>query len=59
MSDSISLPSYTDYPLDLPFLNSNLRRSPAKPVIAYPESSGAGMGNWGISQHTDFYTVSR
>nr|XP_023648326.1 centrosomal protein of 57 kDa isoform X2 [Paramormyrops kingsleyae] len=43
MSDSISLPSYTDYPLDLPFLNSNLRRSPAKPVIAYPESSGAAI----------------
>ncbi|XP_048838118.1 centrosomal protein of 57 kDa isoform X2 [Brienomyrus brachyistius] len=43
MSDSISLPSYTDYPLDLPFLNSNLRRSPAKPVNAYPESSGAAI----------------
>uniref|UniRef100_W5MLH6 Centrosomal protein 57 n=1 Tax=Lepisosteus oculatus TaxID=7918 RepID=W5MLH6_LEPOC len=43
MSDTVSLPSYTDYPSERPFLNSSLRRSPNKPVKAYPESSSAAI----------------
>ncbi|XP_018604267.2 centrosomal protein of 57 kDa isoform X1 [Scleropages formosus] len=43
MSDNASLPSYSDYPLDRPFLNSLQRRSSSKPAKAYPESSSAAI----------------
>lgn len=33
---------YVVYPPDKPFLNSDLRRSPNKPTLAYPESNSRG-----------------
>ncbi|KAL4647100.1 centrosomal protein of 57 kDa isoform X1 [Arapaima gigas] len=43
MSDSVSLPSYADYPLDRPFLNSHRHLPSNKPIKAYPESSSAAI----------------
>ncbi|XP_066555332.1 centrosomal protein of 57 kDa isoform X1 [Amia ocellicauda] len=43
MSDTVSLPSYMDYPSERPFLNASLRRSPSRPVKAYPESSSTAI----------------
>ncbi|XP_078401921.1 centrosomal protein of 57 kDa-like isoform X2 [Cetorhinus maximus] len=39
ISDNLSVPSFTAYPTDKPFINADLRRSPDKPVVAYPESN--------------------
>ncbi|KAJ8410862.1 hypothetical protein AAFF_G00188190 [Aldrovandia affinis] len=40
MSDSLSLPSFTEYPLERPFINAKLpRRSLNRPVKAFPESN--------------------
>ncbi|XP_067890133.1 centrosomal protein of 57 kDa-like isoform X2 [Heterodontus francisci] len=38
-SDTLSVPSFSAYPMDKPFLNADLRRSPDKPVVAYPENN--------------------
>nr|XP_026690584.1 centrosomal protein of 57 kDa-like isoform X2 [Ciona intestinalis] len=38
-----SIASFQDYPTTRPFINSNLRRSPGKPVKAYPESSSKAV----------------
>uniref|UniRef100_H2YQQ4 Cep57 centrosome localisation domain-containing protein n=1 Tax=Ciona savignyi TaxID=51511 RepID=H2YQQ4_CIOSA len=38
-----SIASYQDYPANKPFINSNIRRSPNKPVKAYPESSSQAV----------------
>ncbi|XP_005611584.1 centrosomal protein of 57 kDa isoform X2 [Equus przewalskii] len=35
--------SYVVYPPDKPFLNSDLRRSPNKPTLAYPESNSRAI----------------
>ncbi|XP_065136386.1 centrosomal protein of 57 kDa isoform X1 [Paramisgurnus dabryanus] len=42
MSDSLSLPSYTEYPTGRPFINTT-RPISHKPVKAFPESSGAAI----------------
>uniref|UniRef100_A0A8C5YTS0 Centrosomal protein of 57 kDa n=1 Tax=Marmota marmota marmota TaxID=9994 RepID=A0A8C5YTS0_MARMA len=34
---------YVSYPSDKPFLNSDLRRSPNKPTLAYPESNSRAI----------------
>ncbi|XP_063498128.1 centrosomal protein of 57 kDa isoform X6 [Symphalangus syndactylus] len=34
---------YVVYPSDKPFLNSDLRRSPSKPTLAYPESNSRAI----------------
>ncbi|XP_059564082.1 centrosomal protein of 57 kDa isoform X4 [Myotis daubentonii] len=38
-----STSSYVVYPPDKPFLNSDLRRSPNKPTLAYPESNSRAI----------------
>ncbi|XP_070282037.1 centrosomal protein of 57 kDa isoform X1 [Myotis yumanensis] len=38
-----STSSYVVYPSDKPFLNSDLRRSPNKPTLAYPESNSRAI----------------
>ncbi|XP_061484762.1 centrosomal protein of 57 kDa [Rhineura floridana] len=38
-----SAASFTEYPRHKPFINADLRRSPAKPVIAYPESNSKAI----------------
>lgn len=43
MSDTLSLPSFTAYPADKPFLNADLRQNPDKPVVAYPESNSRAV----------------
>ncbi|XP_058887076.1 centrosomal protein of 57 kDa-like [Acipenser ruthenus] len=43
MSQPPSLPSFAEYPMHRPFLNADLRRSPDKPVKAYPESSSTAI----------------
>ncbi|XP_064157664.1 centrosomal protein of 57 kDa isoform X1 [Anguilla rostrata] len=44
MSDSVSLPSFAEYPTDRPFINANIpRRSLNKPVKAFPESNTAAI----------------
>ncbi|XP_069746884.1 centrosomal protein of 57 kDa-like isoform X2 [Narcine bancroftii] len=43
MSDTLSLPSFAEYPSDKPFINADLRRSPDKPVVAYPESNSRAV----------------
>ncbi|XP_059820631.1 centrosomal protein of 57 kDa-like isoform X1 [Hypanus sabinus] len=43
MSDTLSMPSFAAYPMDKPFLNVDLSRSPEKPVIAYPESNSRAV----------------
>ncbi|KAJ6664910.1 hypothetical protein lerEdw1_005882 [Lerista edwardsae] len=42
-TDGLSAASYTEYPRHKPFINSDVRRSPAKPVIAYPESNSRAI----------------
>lgn len=41
-TDGLSATSYIDYPKYKPFINSDLLRSPRKPVIPYPESNSRG-----------------
>ncbi|XP_035240645.1 centrosomal protein of 57 kDa isoform X4 [Anguilla anguilla] len=44
MSDSVSLPSFAEYPTDRPFINANIpRRSLNKHVKAFPESNTAAI----------------
>ncbi|KAJ8280410.1 hypothetical protein GJAV_G00054230 [Gymnothorax javanicus] len=44
MSDSVSLPSFADYPTNRPFINANIpRRSPHRLVRAFPESNAAAI----------------
>ncbi|XP_078401923.1 centrosomal protein of 57 kDa-like isoform X4 [Cetorhinus maximus] len=43
ISDNLSVPSFTAYPTDKPFINADLRRSPDKPVVAYPESNSRAV----------------
>ncbi|XP_061073012.1 centrosomal protein of 57 kDa isoform X3 [Conger conger] len=44
MSDSMSLPSFVEYPTDRPFINANIpRRSLDRPVKAFPESNTAAI----------------
>ncbi|XP_078077902.1 centrosomal protein of 57 kDa-like isoform X2 [Mustelus asterias] len=43
ISDSLSVPSFTAYPTDKPFINADLHRSPDKPVVAYPESNSRAV----------------
>ncbi|GCB64413.1 centrosomal protein of 57 kDa-like isoform X2 [Scyliorhinus torazame] len=42
-SDSLSVPSFTAYPMDKPFINADLHRSPDKPIVAYPESNSRAV----------------
>nr|XP_056714840.1 centrosomal protein of 57 kDa [Euleptes europaea] len=42
-TDGLSAASFTEYPRHKPFINADLRRSPAKPVIAYPESNSRAI----------------
>ncbi|XP_033002047.1 centrosomal protein of 57 kDa [Lacerta agilis] len=42
-TDGLSAASFTEYPRHKPFINSDLRRPPAKPVIAYPESNSRAI----------------
>ncbi|XP_065586066.1 centrosomal protein of 57 kDa [Cyrtonyx montezumae] len=41
--DGLSAASYLDYPKHKPFINSDLLRSPRKPVIPYPESNSRAI----------------
>lgn len=41
-TDGLSAASYLDYPTHKPFINSDLLRSPQKPVVPYPESNSRG-----------------
>ncbi|NXJ14977.1 CEP57 protein, partial [Odontophorus gujanensis] len=41
--DGLSASSYLDYPKHKPFVNSDLLRSPRKPVIPYPESNSRAI----------------
>ncbi|XP_054829767.1 centrosomal protein of 57 kDa [Eublepharis macularius] len=42
-TDGLSAASFAEYPRHKPFINADLRRSPAKPVIAYPESNSRAI----------------
>ncbi|XP_053162787.1 centrosomal protein of 57 kDa isoform X2 [Hemicordylus capensis] len=42
-TDGLSAASFTEYPRHRPFINSDLQRSPARPVIAYPESNSRAI----------------
>nr|XP_034970964.1 centrosomal protein of 57 kDa isoform X1 [Zootoca vivipara] len=42
-TDGLSAASYTEYPRHKPFINADLRRPAAKPVIAYPESNSRAL----------------
>ncbi|KAI1893967.1 hypothetical protein AGOR_G00129110 [Albula goreensis] len=43
-SDSMSLPSFAEYPLDRPFINANISGRPiGRPVKAFPESNTAAI----------------
>uniref|UniRef100_A0A8C3BTI7 Centrosomal protein 57 n=1 Tax=Cairina moschata TaxID=8855 RepID=A0A8C3BTI7_CAIMO len=42
-TDGLSATSYIDYPKYKPFINSDLLRSPRKPVIPYPESNSRAI----------------
>ncbi|XP_048351525.1 centrosomal protein of 57 kDa isoform X2 [Sphaerodactylus townsendi] len=42
-TDGLSAASFTDYPRHKPFINADLQRSPARPVIAYPESNSRAI----------------
>ncbi|KAG9337534.1 hypothetical protein JZ751_028551 [Albula glossodonta] len=43
-SDSMSLPSFAEYPLDRPFINANISGRPiSRPVKAFPESNTAAI----------------
>ncbi|XP_066475884.1 centrosomal protein of 57 kDa isoform X2 [Tiliqua scincoides] len=42
-TDGLSAASFTEYPRHKPFINSDVRRSPARPVIAYPESNSRAI----------------
>ncbi|XP_077197606.1 centrosomal protein of 57 kDa isoform X2 [Paroedura picta] len=42
-TDGLSAASFAEYPRHRPFINADLRRSPAKPVIAYPESNSRAI----------------
>uniref|UniRef100_A0A8D0GH43 Centrosomal protein 57 n=1 Tax=Sphenodon punctatus TaxID=8508 RepID=A0A8D0GH43_SPHPU len=42
-TDGLSAASFVDYPRHTPFINSDLRRSPEKPVIPYPESNSRAI----------------
>uniref|UniRef100_A0A8B9D3H4 Centrosomal protein 57 n=1 Tax=Anser brachyrhynchus TaxID=132585 RepID=A0A8B9D3H4_9AVES len=42
-TDGLSATSYMDYPTYKPFINSDLLRSPRKPVIPYPESNSRAI----------------
>ena len=41
-TDELSATSFIEYPKNKPFINSDLLRSPQKPVIPYPESNSRG-----------------
>lgn len=41
-TDGLSSASFIEYPKHKPFINSDLQRSPWKPVIPYPESNSRG-----------------
>lgn len=41
-TDGLSATSFIEYPKYKPFINSDLMRSPGKPVIPYPESNSRG-----------------
>nr|XP_014346681.1 PREDICTED: centrosomal protein of 57 kDa [Latimeria chalumnae] len=43
LSDRLSTLSFTDYPKHKPFLNADIRHSPDKPVVAYPESNSRAI----------------
>uniref|UniRef100_UPI00398E7E62 centrosomal protein of 57 kDa-like isoform X2 n=1 Tax=Pristiophorus japonicus TaxID=55135 RepID=UPI00398E7E62 len=43
ISDISTMPSFAAYPMGKPFLNADLRRSPDKPVVAYPESNSRAV----------------
>ncbi|XP_010727417.1 centrosomal protein of 57 kDa isoform X1 [Meleagris gallopavo] len=42
-TDRLSAASYLDYPKHKPFINSDLLRSPQKPVVPYPESNSRAI----------------
>ncbi|XP_044297776.1 centrosomal protein of 57 kDa isoform X2 [Varanus komodoensis] len=42
-TDGLSAASFAEYPRHKPFINSDLRRSPARPVTAYPESNSKAI----------------
>lgn len=42
-TDGLSAASFTEYPRHKPFINSDVQRSPARPVIAYPESNSRAI----------------
>ncbi|XP_026531428.1 centrosomal protein of 57 kDa [Notechis scutatus] len=42
-TDGLSAASFSEYPRHKPFINADLCRSPAKPVIAYPESNSKAI----------------
>ncbi|XP_062983222.1 centrosomal protein of 57 kDa isoform X2 [Elgaria multicarinata webbii] len=42
-TDGLSAASFEEYPRHKPFINADLRRSPAKPIIAYPESNSKAI----------------
>ncbi|KAJ7320102.1 hypothetical protein JRQ81_019613 [Phrynocephalus forsythii] len=42
-TDGLSAASFTEYPRHRPFVNTDLHRSPAKPVTAYPESNSRAI----------------
>ncbi|KAL8191101.1 UNVERIFIED_CONTAM: hypothetical protein K2H54_068074 [Gekko kuhli] len=42
-TDGLSAASFAEYPRHKPFINADLQRSPAKPVIAYPESNSRAI----------------
>ncbi|KAL7983275.1 hypothetical protein Chor_000151, partial [Crotalus horridus] len=42
-TDGFSAASFSEYPRHKPFINADLCRSPAKPVIAYPESNSKAI----------------
>ncbi|XP_074840497.1 centrosomal protein of 57 kDa isoform X2 [Carettochelys insculpta] len=43
VTDGLSTVSFVDYPKYKPFINSDLQRSPEKPVIPYPESNSRAI----------------
>nr|XP_006128833.1 centrosomal protein of 57 kDa [Pelodiscus sinensis] len=43
VTDGLSAASFVDYPKYKPFINSDLQRSPEKPVIPYPESNSRAI----------------
>ncbi|XP_050797634.1 centrosomal protein of 57 kDa [Gopherus flavomarginatus] len=43
ITDGLSAASFVDYPKYKPFINSDLQRSPEKPVIPYPESNSRAI----------------